>query len=157
MALQEIERKFLVKNKHFKKASHGHYKIMQGYLNADPRRSVRIRIKEEKGFITVKGKSSKEGTTRFEWEKEIPLKEAEAMLDLCEPALIEKTRYEVEIGEHTFEIDEFFGKNQGLTMAEIELESEDQIFQKPDWLGEEVTGDKNYYNAYLSKHPFSTW
>lgn len=156
MALQEIERKFLVKGD-FKRASHKKYSIVQGYLNSDPQRSVRVRIKGEKGFITVKGPSSKEGTTRFEWEKEIPVNEVRALLELCEPTLIEKTRYLVRSGKHTFEVDEFYGENTGLTVAEVELGSEGEGFEKPDWLGEEVTGEPDYYNAQLSKRPFKTW
>lgn len=157
MALQEIERKFLVKDDGFKNASHKKYAIVQGYLNADSQRSVRVRIKGEKAFITVKGPSSKSGTTRFEWEKEIPVNEAEALLKLCEPTLIEKTRYLVKSGRHIFEIDEFSGENRGLVVAEVELDSENENFQKPNWLSEEVTGDPKYYNAQLSKKPFRRW
>jgi len=157
MALQEIERKFLVENGRFKTASHKHYQLVQGYLNTDPERSVRIRIKGDKGFITIKGKTSKEGTTRFEWEKEIALKEARALLNLCEHPPIHKTRYEVRVGNRVFEVDEFFGENAGLVLAEMELESEGQTFERPEWLGREVTGDKRYYNAFLSRHPFKTW
>lgn len=157
MALQEIERKFLIKNNSFKDESHKSYAIVQGYLNSHPERSVRIRIKGEKGFITVKGPSSKNGTTRFEWEKEIAVEEAKTLLELCEPEIIEKRRYLVNLREHTFEIDEFYGNNKGLMVAEVELESENETFEKPEWLGEEVTGELKYYNAYLSKHPFQSW
>lgn len=156
MNTQEIERKFLVKNDSFKKAAHGHYTIAQGYLNSQPERSVRIRIMAEKAFITVKGSSSEDGTTRFEWEKEISVEEAESLLKLCEPGIIEKVRYLVKVGKHTFEVDEFAGENKGLIMAEVELKSADEKYEKPDWLGEEVTGDVRYYNAYLSKNPYGS-
>lgn len=157
MNLQEIERKFLVSGDSFKRDATNHYKIEQGYLNPSADRNVRIRIQENRGFITVKGPSSLDGTTRFEWEKEIPLHEAEALLNLCELAIIEKTRYVVNHGHHVVEVDEFAGVNEGLVMAEIELNSADENFEKPDWLAEEVTGNDRYYNAQLSKNPFCVW
>jgi CYTH domain-containing protein len=153
----EIERKFLVRSEGFKTQSSKEFKIIQGFLNTDPERTVRIRIRGDQAFLTIKGKSSKNGLTRFEWEKEIPVLEAEELMKLCEPGIIEKTRYLVEIKEHTFEIDEFFGENQGLIVAEIELHSEKDIFEKPEWLGEEVTGEPRYYNSQLSKNPFINW
>jgi CYTH domain-containing protein len=118
---------------------------------------VRIRIRGDQAFLTIKGKSSKNGLTRFEWEKEIPVVEAEELMKLCEPGIIEKTRYLVEIEEQTFEIDEFFGENEGLIVAEIELHSENDTFKKPEWLGEEVTGEIRYYNSQLSQNPFINW
>ncbi|WP_445758052.1 CYTH domain-containing protein [Polaribacter sp.] len=153
----EIERKFLVKNDAFKKVSFQQKIIKQGYLNSDKNRTVRIRISDHQGFITVKGVSNASGATRFEWEKEIDVTEATEMLSLCETTIIDKNRFMVESGKHIFEIDEFYGDNQGLIIAEIELNSENETFEKPTWLGEEVTGNAKYYNSYLSKFPFSTW
>ena len=155
--MQEIERKFLVQSSDFiAEASHSQ-KIAQGYLNSTSERTVRIRIKDDKGFITIKGKGDESGTTRFEWEKEIELYEAEALLKLCESGAIDKTRYVIKKGSHTFEVDIFEGENKGLIVAEIELSDANEIFEKPSWLAEEVTGDEKYYNAYLSKKPFTTW
>lgn len=153
----EIERKFLVKNDDFKKEAHQKKRIQQGYLNADKSRTVRIRIADEKAFITIKGKSNTSGTTRFEWEKEINKKEAEQLLDLCERPIIDKTRFFVKARHHIFEIDEFYGDNQDLIVAEIELNSENESFQKPLWLGKEVTGNKKYYNSSLIQNPFKNW
>jgi CYTH domain-containing protein len=153
----EIERKFLVKNNDFKKVAFQQKILQQGYLNSDKHRTVRIRIADNQGFITVKGVSNTSGTTRFEWEKEIDVQEAKQLLALCEPNIIEKKRFLVKIGIHIFEIDEFFGANKGLLIAEIELSSENEKFEKPSWLGEEVTGNPMYYNASLSKLPFSSW
>jgi adenylate cyclase len=153
----EIERKFLVKNLDFKTESFEKKYIKQGYLNADKNRTVRIRIADEKAFITIKGKSNKAGTTRFEWEKEIPLSEAEELLLLCEPNIIEKHRYLIKKATHTFEVDVFLGDNLGLLVAEIELNSENETFEKPTWLGNEVTGELKYYNSSISKLPFKNW
>ncbi|WP_286968581.1 CYTH domain-containing protein [Flavobacterium sp. UBA4854] len=153
----EIERKFLVKSDDFKKQAFAQNDIAQGYLSSAPERTVRVRIKGHKGFITIKGISNTAGMSRFEWENEIPLDEAQELLKLCEKGKIEKTRYEIKSGNHVFEVDEFYGENEGLIMAEIELNSEDETFEKPDWLGEEVTNDKRYYNAYLSKNPYKDW
>lgn len=155
--MQEIERKFLVHSLDFiAEASHAQ-KIAQGYLNSVPERTVRIRIKDDKGFITIKGKGDATGTTRFEWEKEIDLEEAEALLNLCETGVIDKIRYLIKKGKHTFEVDIFEGENKGLIVAEIELTEANEIFEKPIWLADEVTGDEKYYNAYLSKKPFTSW
>ncbi|MEE3243299.1 MAG: CYTH domain-containing protein, partial [Bacteroidota bacterium] len=140
----EIERKFLVKNDAFKSEAFRENEIKQGYLNSNPERAVRVRIKDDSGFLTIKGKSDDTGTTRFEWEKEISREEAEALLKLCEPGVISKVRFLVKAGQHTFEVDEFFEENQGLFLAEIELQSATEDFNKPDWLGEEVTGDPRY-------------
>lgn len=153
----EIERKFLVLSDDYKQqASHKNH-IAQGYLNSHPERTVRIRIKGEIGFITVKGKGNESGTTRFEWETELPLFEAKPLLALCESGIIDKIRYEVKAGKHLFEVDEFFGENSGLVVAELELSDENEAFEKPAWLGREVSGDERYYNAYLSKNPYSQW
>ena len=155
--MQEIERKFLVKSLAFKHDAFKQTRIKQGFLNTHPERTVRVRIKGDSGYITVKGKSNLTGTSRFEWEKSIPLNEAEQLLDLCEAGVIDKTRYEVQLKNHIYEIDEFYGENDGLIIAEIELNHEDEAFLKPDWLGEEVTGIIKYYNSQLSKNPFKMW
>ncbi len=153
----EIERKFLVLSESYKSEAVHKHVIAQGYLNSDPERTVRIRIKGESGFLTIKGKGSESGTTRLEWETELALQVAKPLLALCEKGIIEKTRYEVLSGTHTFEVDEFGGENSGLVIAEIELRHEDELFLKPAWLGKEVTGDERYYNAYLSRHSYKTW
>lgn len=155
--MQEIERKFLVKSEAFKKEAFKSTSISQGFLNSNKLRTVRIRITDEKGFLTVKGESSASGLSRLEWETEIPKEEAKTLLELCEPGQIEKKRFFINVGQHVFEVDEFYGDNLGLTIAEIELSFEDEVFEKPDWLGEEVTGKANYYNAMLSKHPYKNW
>lgn len=149
----EIERKYLVKGQ-FKHLATAKHKIAQGYLSKDPERTVRVRIKDDKGYLTIKGKSSASGMSRFEWEKEIPLAEAENLLKLCLPVIIEKKRYIVpEQSGLVYEVDEFYGEHKGLLLAEIELPSEDTAFAKAEWLGEEVTGKPEYYNSYLSSHP----
>lgn len=153
----EIERKFLVLSNDFIKEAFTQNRIVQGYLSSNPERTVRIRIKGNKGFLTIKGKGNESGTTRLEWETEIPLEDAEKLLLLCENGVIEKVRYEIKFGKHVFEVDVFSGENEGLIMAEIELQSEEEIFEKPVWLGKEVTNDVKYYNAYLSTHPFKSW
>lgn len=153
----EIERKFLVLNETFKEVASHKYQIAQGYLNSHPERTVRIRIKGEIGFLTIKGKGNKSGTTRFEWETEISLLEAKPLLTMCEDGVIIKTRYEIEVGPHTYEVDVFSGENDGLIIAELELNDENELFEKPSWLGQEVTNDKKYYNANLSKKPYCKW
>jgi adenylate cyclase len=153
----EIERKFLVKNELFKQQAVKQHLIKQGYLNSAPERTVRIRIKGNQGFLTFKGLGDDSGTTRFELEKEISVAEAEALMNLCEKGIIHKIRWEIPAGKHTFEVDEFFGDNAGLVIAEIELENQNEPFLIPDWLGPEVTSDSRYYNAYLSKIPFNNW
>lgn len=153
----EIERKFLVKGD-YKRSVIKQSRIIQGYLSSVPERTVRVRVKGEKGFLTIKGVGSASGATRFEWEKEIPVAEANDLLKICEPGTIDKTRFIVpEQSGLKFEVDEFYGENEGLTMAEIELPSEDHPFEKPEWLGEEVTGDSRYYNSMLMKNPFKSW
>lgn len=153
----EIERKFLVKSTDFKNRATSEEKISQGFLNTHPERTVRVRIKGEKGFLTVKGKSNKSGTSRYEWEKEILKSDAEELLLLCEEGVLEKTRYEIDAGQHIFEEDEFHGENKGLIVAEVELRDENESFEKPQWLDKEVTGDIKYYNSQLSKTPYSKW
>ncbi len=156
MAL-EIERKFLVKNDQFKAAAHKETRIIQGYLSSVPERTVRVRTKGEKAFLTIKGIGSESGASRYEWEQEIAVDDAKALLAICEPGVIDKTRYLVAQGEHTYEVDEFYGENEGLTVAEVELSSEEEVFEKPEWLAEEVTGDVKYYNSMLMKTPFTQW
>ncbi|KAB1070014.1 CYTH domain-containing protein [Tamlana haliotis] len=153
----EIERKFLVHSDAFKTEAFKQTRICQGYLNSHKDRAVRIRIKGDLGFITVKGSSSASGLSRFEWEKEISKEEALALLKLCEESVIDKIRYEVAVGEHVYEVDEFFGNNEGLIVAEIELKTETEAYIKPNWLAQEVTGDVKYYNSQLSKTPFKLW
>ena len=155
--MEEIERKFLVTSIDFIAQSNNQNRIVQGYLNSNPSRTVRVRIKGAKGFLTIKGKGNASGTTRFEWETEIAVAEAELLLQLCEKGIIDKIRYEILVGKHTFEVDVFSGENQGLIMAEVELSEENEFFEKPNWLGIEVTGDKRYFNSYLSENPFTTW
>ena len=153
---QEIERKFLVRGE-FKSSARKAMRFSQGYLSSVPERTVRVRVRDNQGFITVKGKSDIRGVSRFEWEKEISVDDALALLGLCEPGVIDKTRYLVDYAGYTFEVDEFYGNNEGLVMAEIELSCEDEAFEKPDWLGDEVTGDSRYYNAALTKNPYINW
>ena len=153
---QEIERKFLVKGE-YKSQAYSQNRIIQGYISSARGRTVRVRIRGGQGYLTIKGASDASGISRYEWEKEIPLNEAEELLQLCEPGVIDKTRYLVKAGEHTFEVDEFHGENEGLIMAEIELKTENENFIKPAWLDKEVTGDDRYYNAMLTKHPYTKW
>ena len=153
----EVERKFLVKNDSFKKEAFTKNRIMQGYLSSVAERTVRIRLKGETAYLTIKGASNESGLSRFEWEKEIPVADAKNLILLSEAGIIDKTRFEIKIGIHLFEVDEFYGENDGLIIAEIELTSETETFIKPDWLGEEVTNDIRYYNAYLSSNPYNKW
>lgn len=146
----EIERKFLVHSTEFLQAASQYYRIEQGYLTKDPGRTVRVRIKNDKSFITVKGASSASGMSRYEWEKEIPLEEGKALLQLALPTVIQKIRYEVKHQTFLFEVDVFEGQHQGLILAEVELEDENVELNLPEWIGEEVTGDPRYYNASLS-------
>lgn len=155
--LTETERKFLVTSMDFKTETLDNSRILQGFLSTDPHRTVRVRINGEKGFITIKGGSNESGLSRFEWEKEIEIGEAEQLLNLCLPGKIEKIRHLVRSGSHIFEVDEFLNENQGLIIAEIELNYEDEKFETPAWLGKEVTGEIKYYNSQLSQHPFNTW
>jgi len=153
----EIERKFLVLSEDYKKDAFNTTMIIQGFLNTHKVRTVRVRVNGERGYLTVKGESSSDGTSRFEWEKEINRHDAEALLELCEPGIIKKMRHEINVGHHVFEVDEFLDDNQGLVIAEIELNDQLESFEKPQWLGEEVTGDPKYYNSLLSKHPYKQW
>lgn len=153
---QEIERKFRVAGE-FKDLAVKQVRITQGYLSSVPERTVRVRVKGEKGFLTIKGIGNASGASRYEWEKEISVEEAQQLLEICEPGVIDKTRFLVKAGEHTYEVDEFYGENEGLTVAEVELNAEDEAFEKPEWLGDEVTGDVKYYNSMLMKNPYTKW
>lgn len=145
----EIERKFLVRSEIYKSLAVHSKSIIQGFLNKDPKRTVRIRLKEDKAYITVKGLSTRDGLSRFEWEKEIPVAEGRELLKLCDDNLIQKMRYIVHHENHVIEVDEFQGRLAGLVIAEVELETTADIFHKPDWLGREVTGNVSYYNSNL--------
>ncbi|MEG1562655.1 MAG: CYTH domain-containing protein [Bacteroides sp.] len=153
---REIERKFLVCGE-FKAQAYAHSRITQGYIGCSSTLTVRVRIRDDKGFLTIKGVSNAAGISRYEWEKEIALSEAQEMMAACDSGTINKTRYLVRSGIHTFEVDEFYGDNQGLLLAEVELSAEDEAFVKPDFIGKEVTGDIRYYNSHLLKQPYTTW
>ena len=155
----EIERKFLVMGDDYRRQAYASDLIRQGYLCSGHGRTVRVRQRGSKGFLTIKGPSRDGGLSRYEFEKEITADEAACLFELCEPGIIEKTRFLVKSpdGHHTFEVDEFYGDNQGLVMAEVELGSPDEPFQKPDFIGLEVTGDHRYYNSHLRKNPFKEW
>lgn len=157
MANQEIERKFLVKDD-FKPFVTKQTKIVQGFLSTVPERTVRVRIKDTQGFLTIKGIGNASGASRYEFEKEISVQEAQDLMAICEPGVIDKTRFIVPADNGlVFEVDEFYGENEGLTVAEIEIPSEDTSFTKPEWLGEEVTGDVKYFNSMLMKNPYKNW
>ena len=156
MAL-EIERKVLVKDDSYKAMAYHASRIAQGYICSMRGRTVRVRIRDEKGYLTIKGPADEAGLGRYEWEKEIPLQEAQELMKLCEPGMIDKTRYLVQSGNHVFEVDEFYGENEGLVVAEVELASADEIYEKPGFVGEEVTGDVRYYNSFLMKNPYRCW
>lgn len=154
----ETERKFLVRGDSFKSEAVRTLRIKQGYIAHDAGRTVRVRIADDKGFLTIKGPSMNGGISRFEWEREIPLQDAEELMLLCKDGKIDKTRFIIPAANgRKFEVDEFYGDNEGLVMAEIELGSEDEAFVRPSWLGDEVTGDKRYYNSHLLTYPFKDW
>ncbi|MCH4822364.1 CYTH domain-containing protein [Gramella lutea] len=153
----EIERKFLVKSNDYKRESKKKTLFVQAYLNTHLERTIRIRISGDTALMTIKGKSSENGLSRFEWEKEIDVVDARELLKICEPGKIEKYRYEVDHGNHTYEIDEFLEDNQGLVLAEVELQDENETFIKPSWLGTEVTGSLEYYNSNLINKPYKNW
>lgn len=153
---QEIERKFLVSGD-YKSQAFAQSRIIQGYISSARGRTVRVRIRDGKGYLTIKGASNASGTSRYEWERELPLNEAEELMKLCEPGVIDKTRYLVRSGAHVFEVDEFYGENEGLVVAEVELNAEDEAFVKPAFIGQEVTGDVRYYNSQLMKKPYTIW
>ena len=155
MAL-EIERKFLVVGE-FRDQAYSHSRIRQGYISSGNGKTVRVRIRDDRGYLTIKGPSDQAGLARYEFETEISLSDAEDLMKLCEPGIIDKTRYLVRSGDHVFEVDEFYGDNEGLVMAEVELHSEDETFRKPAFIGPEVTGDRRYYNAHLRRNPYKLW
>ena len=152
----EIERKFLVVGE-FRDQAYSYSRIRQGYISSGNGKTVRVRIRDDKGYLTIKGPSDRAGLARYEFETEIALSDAQDLMKLCEPGIIDKTRYLVRCGGHVFEVDEFYGDNEGLVMAEVELRSEDEPFQKPPFIGAEVTGDRRYYNAHLRRNPYKTW
>lgn len=153
---REIERKFLVTGE-YKSQAFAHSRIVQGYICSARGRTVRVRLRDGRGYLTIKGASDAAGMSRNEWEKEISREEAEELMKLCEEGVIDKTRYLVRSGSHVFEVDEFYGDNEGLVMAEVELASEDEPFDRPAFIGREVTGDVRYYNSQLMKHPYREW
>lgn len=155
MAL-EIERKFLVAGD-FKSLATSHSRIMQGYICSQRGRTVRVRLRDEKAYLTIKGPSFNGGLSRYEFEKEITKDEGLSLMRLCEAGIIDKIRWLVPVGRHIFEVDEFFGENEGLIVAEVELEKEDEAFERPAFLGEEVTGDRKYYNSSLRLYPYKQW
>ena len=153
----EIERKFLVKKGDaYKNAAFSSSHIKQGYIPADGA-TVRIRIRDDKSYLTIKARSVNGGMTRYEFEKEISTDEAEHLMALCQGGVIDKRRYLVKSGNHTFEVDKFYGDNEGLVMAEVELSDESEPYEKPDFIGMEVTGDKRFYNSHMLKFPFKLW
>jgi CYTH domain-containing protein len=153
----EIERKFLVSSDSYKRQAVSHSRIKQGYICSGHGRTVRVRLRDHCAFLTIKGPSLDGGLSRYEFEKEITLDEAEHLFRLCEPGIIDKTRYLVPSGPHTFEVDEFYGDNEGLVMAEVELSAPDEPYEKPDFIGREVTGDRRFYNSHLRQNPFKLW
>jgi len=157
MSGMEIERKFLIKDSSFKQQSHSHSHILQGYICSDRGRTIRVRLRDDEAFLTIKGPSADGGLSRYEFEHPITRDEAKHLLQLCEPGIVDKTRYLVDYEHHTFEVDEFHGDNEGLVMAEVELCAPDEPFAKPDFLGKEVTGDRRYYNSHLRSHPYCQW
>lgn len=153
----EIERKFLVLNDSYKRESFGHSHIQQGYICSDEGRTVRVRIRDERAYITIKGPTLEGGLPCYEFEKEITFEEGKQLMRLCEPGIIDKIRWLVKSGKHTFEVDEFFGDNEGLVMAEVELSTVNESVVIPDFIGEEVTGDPRYFNSQLRTRPYKTW
>lgn len=155
----EIERKFLVhkRGEEYRSCAYSSSRIKQGYICSGRGRTVRVRIRDEKGYLTIKGPSLDGGLSRYEFEKEITLDEANRLMLLCEPGIIDKTRYLVKSGGHTFEVDEFYGDNEGLVIAEVELSAPDESYEKPGFIADEVTGDRRFYNSYLRQMPFSQW
>lgn len=153
---QEIERKFLVDGDWRPLVSSSNH-IAQGYICAERGRTVRVRLRDDRGYLTIKGPSDNGGLSRYEWEKEIAAADAADLMRLCVGGIIDKTRHLVPYGGHTFEVDEFHGENEGLVVAEVELSAPDEPFERPPFLGREVTGDRRYYNSQLMQHPYRTW
>ena len=154
---KEIERKFLVRDTSFREMAFGKSRIRQGYLSSARGRTVRVRVRDDKAYLTVKGPSDASGTSRGEWEYQIPVADAEELIPLCEPGVIDKERFLVQAGKHVFEVDEFHGDNEGLIVAEVELSAPDEPYEKPAFIGQEVTGDVKYYNSFLIKNPYKMW
>ncbi len=154
---QEIERKYLVLDNSFKHEAFSKSHIQQGYICSERGRTVRVRIRDSRAYITIKGPSTNNGLSRYEFEQEIPLADAEQLMQLCEPGIIDKTRWLVKSGDHTFEVDEFHGENDGLIVAEVELRDATDVVEIPHFIGKEVTGDRRYYNSQLRQHPFKSW
>ena len=152
----EIERKFLVEGE-FRDQAYSQSHIRQGDISSGGGRTVRIRIRDDRGYLTIKGPSDRAGLARYEFETEVSLADAQDLMRICEPGIIDKTRYLVRSGRHTFEVDEFYGDNEGLVMAEVELGSEDEPFVKPSFIGREVTGDHRFYNSHLRRNPYCLW
>lgn len=152
----EIERKFLVRGS-FKELAFSSSRIVQGYISSMRGRTVRVRIRDDKGYLTIKGPSDQGGLVRYEFEKEISLQDARDLMRICEPGIIDKTRYLIDYRGHIFEVDEFYGENEGLVLAEVELKSPDEPFDKPDFLGREVTGDRRFYNSCMRTNPYCQW
>ena len=157
MSGMEIERKFMVRGNDYKSLAYASDRIKQGYICSGHGRTVRVRLRGGRGYLTIKGPSFDGGLSRYEFEKEITVEEAEQLFRLCEPGIIDKTRFLVKCGNHTFEVDEFYGENEGLVMAEVELSAEDETFVRPDFLGPEVTGDRRFYNKHMVRYPFELW
>ena len=157
MSGMEIERKFLVCGDGYKRQARSSSRIKQGYIASGHGRTVRVRLRDDKAYLTIKGPSLDGGLSRYEFEKEITVDEALSLFRLCEPGIIDKTRYLVDCGNHTFEVDEFYGDNEGLVMAEVELSAPDEPYEKPDFIGDEVTGDRRFYNSHLRQNPYKKW
>jgi CYTH domain-containing protein len=157
MSGMEIERKFLVRDSSYRQAARSSSHIQQGYLSSGRGCTVRVRLRDDEAYLTIKGPSADGGLSRYEFEKAISRDEGEHLLQLCEPGIIDKTRYLVDYGNHTFEVDEFHGDNQGLVMAEVELRAADEPYERPPFLGDEVTGDRRYYNSHLRRYPYKDW
>ena len=157
MSGMEVERKFMVRGNSYRQLAYASDRIKQGYICSGHGRTVRVRLRGGRGYLTIKGPSLDGGLSRYEFEKEIAPDEAEQLFRLCEPGIIDKTRYLVKSGQHTFEVDEFYGENEGLVMAEVELSAPDEPYEKPAFIGKEVTGDRRFYNSHLRVNPFSAW
>ena len=157
MSGMEVERKFMVRGNSYRQLAYASDRIKQGYICSGHGRTVRVRLRGGRGYLTIKGPSLDGGLSRYEFEKEITPDEAEQLFRLCEPGIIDKTRFLVKSGQHTFEVDEFYGDNEGLVMAEVELSAPDEPYEKPAFIGKEVTGDRRFYNSHLRAKPFSVW
>ena len=157
MSGMEVERKFMVRGNSYRQLAYASDRIKQGYICSGHGRTVRVRLRGGRGYLTIKGPSLDGGLSRYEFEKEITPDEAEQLFRLCEPGIIDKTRFLVKSGQHTFEVDEFYGENEGLVMAEVELSAPDEPYEKPVFIGKEVTGDRRFYNSHLRVNPFSAW